>query len=145
MLDYTMVSSPAQSYIWYVNGVEIPDSDTMYWQPIYNGNYNVRIYDQYGCSAISSPFAFSWVGIGALPNNGIRMFPNPAMSKFKIDSETPIERISVYSSSGQLQFSKSGDFKTLEIGSDSWSSGLYLVRIKTAKSEYSRHLIISAP
>ncbi len=145
MLDYTMVSSPAQSYIWYVNGVEIPDSDTMYWQPIYNGNYNVRIYDQYGCSAISSPFPFSWVGLDVLADQEIRMFPNPAMNKFKIDSEMSIERISVYSSSGQLQFSKSGNFKSLEIGSDTWSAGLYLVRIKTAKSEYSKHLIISAP
>jgi hypothetical protein len=145
MLDYTMVSSPAQSYIWYVNGVEIPDSDTMFWQPIYNGNYNVRIYDQYGCSAISSPFTFSWVGLDVLINKEIRLFPNPATNKFKIDSEMPIERISVYSSSGQLQFSKSGDFKTFEIGSETWSSGVYLVRIKTAKSEYSRHLIILAP
>jgi hypothetical protein len=73
------------------------------------------------------------------------MFPNPAMSKFKIDSELPIEYISVYSSSGQLQYSKSGDFKTLEIGSDSWGAGVYLVRIKTATSEYSKHLLISAP
>jgi PKD repeat protein len=145
MQDYTMVASPAQSYIWYVNGVEIPDSDTMYWQPIYNGNYNVRIYNQYGCTAISSPFTFSWVGTDDLPNQEIRMFPNPAMSKFKIDSELPIEYISVYSSSGQLQYSKSGDFKTLEIGSDSWGAGVYLVRIKTATSEYSKHLLISAP
>jgi PKD repeat protein len=145
MLDYTMASSPAQSYIWYVNGVEIPDSDTMFWQPIYNGNYNVRIYDQYGCTAISAPFAFSWVGTDDLPNQEIRIFPNPAMSKFKIDSELPIEYISVYSSSGQLQYSKSGDFKTLEIGSDSWGAGVYLVRIKTATSEYSKHLLISAP
>ena len=145
MLDYTMVSSPAQNYIWYVNGVEIPDSDTMYWQPIYNGNYNVRIYDQYGCTAISSPFTFTWVGLDVLPNQEIRMFPNPAMSKFKIDADIPIECISVYTSSGQLQFSKSGNFKTLEIGSDTWSAGVYLVRIKTAKSEYSKHLLISAP
>jgi PKD repeat protein len=145
MLDYTMVAIPAQSYIWYVNGVEIPDSDTMYWQPIYNGNYNVRIYDQYGCTAISSPFTFSWVGLDVLPNQEIRMFPNPTINKFMIESEIPIECISVYSSTGQLQFSKSGDFKTLEIGSDSWSAGVYLVRIKTSTSEYSRHLLISTP
>jgi len=145
MLDYMLVSSPAYSYTWYVNGVEIPDSDTMIWQPIYNGNYNVRIYDQFGCTSISAPFTFTWAGIDILPKQEIRMFPNPAMNKFMIDSEMPIESISVYSSSGQLQFSKSGDFKTIEIGSDSWSSGLYLVRIKTATSEYSRHLIISAP
>lgn len=145
MLDYILVSSPAQNFIWYVNGVEIPDSDTLYWQPLYNGNYNVRIYDQYGCTAISSPFPFSWAGINTLPNIEIRMFPNPAMSKFKIDSDMPIERITVYSSSGQLHFSKSGDFKTLEIVSDTWSAGLYLVRIKTATSEYSKHIFISAP
>ena len=145
MLDYILASSPAQNYIWYVNGVEIPNSDTLNWQPLYNGNYNVRIYDQYGCTAISSPFSVTWVGIDAIPNQEIRMFPNPAISKFKIDADFPMERISVYSSSGQLQYSKSGDFKTLEIGSDTWSAGLYLVRIKTATSEYSKHILISAP
>ena len=97
------------------------------------------------CTFFSSPFLFSWVGLDVLANQEIRMFPNPAINKFKIDSEMPIERISVYSSSGQLQFSKSGNFKSLEIGSDTWSAGLYLVRIKTATSEYSRHLIIYAP
>jgi hypothetical protein len=145
MLDYILASTPAQSYIWYVNGVEIPDSDTLYWQPLYSGNYNVRIYDQFGCTSISSPYTVNWVGINAISKQEIRLFPNPAVSKFKIDADIPMERISVYSSSGQLQFSKSGDFKSLEIESDTWSAGVYLVRIKTATSEYSKHLLISAP
>jgi PKD repeat protein len=145
MLDYILASTPAQSYIWYVNGVEIPDSDTLYWQPLYSGNYNVRIYDQFGCTSISSPYTVNWVGLNTISKQEIRLFPNPAVSKFKIDADIPMERISVYSSSGQLQFSKSGDFKSLEIESDTWSAGVYLVRIKTAKSEYSKHILISAP
>ena len=145
LADYTLVTIPAQSYIWYVNGVEIPDSDTMSWQPIYNGNYNVRIFDQYGCTAISAPFTFSWVGIDDLPNQEIRMFPNPAVNSFRIDSDNDIENISVYSSTGQLVYSKSGKFKSLEILGNDWNSGIYLVRIKTNNSSFSRHLMLVNP
>jgi PKD repeat protein len=145
LADYTLVTILAQSYIWYVNGVEIPDSDTISWQPIYNGNYNVRIFDQYGCTAISAPFTFSWVGIDVLPNQEIRMFPNPAVNSFRIDSDNDIENISVYSSTGQLVYSKSGKFKSLEILGNDWNSGIYLVRIKTNNSSFSRHLMLVNP
>jgi PKD repeat protein len=145
LADYTLVTIPAQSYIWYVNGVEIPDSDTMSWQPIYNGNYNVRIFDQYGCTAISAPFTFSWVGIDILPNQEIRLFPNPAVNSFSIDSDNDIENISVYSSTGQLVYSKSGKFKSLEILGNDWNSGIYLVRIKANNSSFSKHLMLVNP
>lgn len=143
--DYTLVTIPAQSYIWYVNGVEIPDSDTMSWRPIFNGNYNVRIFDQYGCTAISAPFAYTQVGLETIQNPEIRMYPNPAINSFKIDSDNDIENISVYSSTGQLIYSKYINSKTLEIVANTWNVGIYLVRIKSNNSHFSRHLMLVNP
>ncbi|MEZ5172135.1 MAG: hypothetical protein R2850_01140 [Bacteroidia bacterium] len=44
-----LISTPASAYQWYVNGNLIEGATEQLHVPQVNGNYNVRIYNEFGC------------------------------------------------------------------------------------------------
>ena len=141
--NFLLVAPQAVSYQWYVNGLEIANSDTMFLQPLLNGNYNLRIYDQYGCTSISAPYAVNWVGVDDVKRQPLLVIPNPANTNVRVTCGEKMEQIQVYSAAGQLIFSSLLNAAQTHLITENWSNGLYLIRIQTHSGERSMRLVVA--
>ena len=125
-----LMSSPGVAYQWYVNGLIIPDSVSQFLVPTINGNYNVRIYDAHGCTTVSNVARYISVGISETGGNSINVFPNPAKELVFIRNDNSIERMELYSLTGQLVFAENNVGKTqAAVNVTGLSSGIYMLRI----------------
>jgi len=141
-LDGTsLTTSPASSYVWYLDGIELLESDTISWKPDSNGNYNVRIYDEFGCTSISIIFAITFVGIEENDNFFSSIYPNPATNKVFVNTKSSIAHLQLYSIEGQLvKEVKNAN----EVDLQGISDGTYLLKITTNKNEVGvKRLVIS--
>jgi hypothetical protein len=73
-----LVASPASSYQWYLNGVQIPGAVNQTFDPIYNGYYMAEITDSNGCVVLSVPFHYLFNNIPESELNEYSIYPNPA-------------------------------------------------------------------
>ncbi|MFI5135701.1 MAG: hypothetical protein ACHQD9_07600, partial [Chitinophagales bacterium] len=55
----SLVSSPSNSYQWFLNGNEIPGATSQSFHPDTTGNYSVEITNLYGCTAMSDLYFFA--------------------------------------------------------------------------------------
>lgn len=69
-------------------------------------------------------------------NSRILIYPNPTINSFILMGELSIgDEVNVYNSTGQLVYSTkyTGDSGQMEINTESWSIGIYMVYIETSK------------
>lgn len=133
----SLVSTPASSYQWYYGGVAIPGANSAYYVPTQNGAYTVVITDANGCTAVSSIFAMTTVGIRDVNAAGsMNVYPNPASDVVFVEgnSSSPAVIISVLSTSGQLirsatQTVSGKNFKSI-IDVSKFAKGLYVLKIE---------------
>jgi len=131
--DTILISSPANSYQWFVNGLEIEGATSQLHVPQVNGNYNVRIFNDFGCTSISNPFNVTGVSIEHVQVNSlIQVFPNPADRILNLEANSPIEEYVIFDSTGRLIMQVSANKSlTLAIQIDELVSGIYTLRIQT--------------
>ena len=141
--DFSLQATDAISYVWYVNGLEINDSDTSNWMPLVNGNYNVRIYDEYGCTSISNPFNVNWVGLDEVVQNPLQMIPNPANEYVQLQSGSMIQTLQLYSVSGQLIETHTVEALQSTIQTEKLADGLYVVCVETSKGIQHLKLLVN--
>lgn len=85
-----------------------PTLKTGFWaSPDATTWYNVKITDQYGCSALGDPFYYIIVQTLGTENNnmtGISVYPNPASSKINIknDNELQIDKVMILNLNGKI-------------------------------------------
>ena len=128
--DNVLMSSPGASYQWYVNGLLIADSVSQFLVPTVNGNYNVRIFDVYGCTAVSNIFPYNSVGISVVSRNASGVFPNPSKEQFFIRNSGSVTSIELFTITGQVVSVESrieSDLVTVNVGG--LSSGIYVLRV----------------
>ncbi len=82
--NFTLVASQGSSYEWYVNGELQPGLSTQSITPTINGNYNVKVFDVSGCSAVSPMYTVNWVFMETIDYEQIVIFPQPARDYFLI-------------------------------------------------------------
>lgn len=75
-------------------------------------------------------------------NKEITLYPNPAKDHININSNEPIETISIYNSKGTLVKESSNLKQTGLLDISNLSAGIYVTKIKTKKSLYTQKLII---
>ncbi|MFN5318511.1 MAG: S8 family serine peptidase [Bacteroidia bacterium] len=99
-----LVASPGTAYQWYINGNLIPTATSQVFQPLENGNYNVRVYVEDSCSAISSVFPVNFVGMQQIEAlQGLRIYPNPSGGAVQFSwNQGAFSRIRIYSADGKL-------------------------------------------
>lgn len=134
--DTILVASPAASYQWFVNGNEIEGANTILHVPLVNGNYNVRVYDSFGCNSISNPVNVNWVGINKIIlSDLINAYPVPANGVLNISSTKTIDSYDIYDSTGKLVTSAHPKASDFGINTSSFANGIYDLLI-LSDSEY---------
>ena len=126
-----LISTPAFSYQWWLNGVPINGSTAQNHQPIYNGDYQVEVGDVNGCTNISDIYNLSGIGMDEPARDvEVQVFPNPSNGFFQVRFNNLINQqwqIEVVDQTGKLCFSeyfdsnntRSGfelDLRDLEVG-----------------------------
>ena len=136
-------SSPAGNQ-WYFNNSLLPGQTGQVCIPNQNGKYTVSVTDGNGCSSISSPYNFVFVG---MDNNKepmeMEVFPNPSQGKFLINfSEERTGRINLVNQMGTIIYTR--DFKNfakIEIDINDKPDGFYFLQVQTVGINLIRKII----
>lgn len=150
-------SSPATSYQWQLNLVDIPGATNQSYTILQSGLYTVLIGDENGCKAQASIDAFL-VGIPEVDENSfVNIFPNPSSGSFMVEfsyanlvsneTENWWLEIKVVNTLGQIVFSSidktySPSFKK-EIDIINAAHGVYFVVIKTENDIIRKKIVIA--
>ncbi|MEO9531549.1 MAG: S8 family peptidase [Crocinitomicaceae bacterium] len=79
-----LITSPADSVQWYLDGVAIDSSNAQYCNPDTTGSYTVEVFGPEGCSFLSDPYFVELSQIHELNQNEFVIFPNPFKDYFNI-------------------------------------------------------------
>jgi PKD repeat protein len=149
--------SPAGSYQWQLNLVDIPGATNQLYTILQSGLYTVIIGDENGCTAQASFDAFL-VGISEMDENSfVNIFPNPSSGSFTIEfsaSEDGWLEIKVVNTIGQIIFSATdkisspsfsegvhSDKKEIDLGNI--AVGIYFIEIKGEHEFFRKKILIS--
>ena len=139
--NLSLESSIGNSYMWFLDGIQITGAANQTYIPTSNGTYEVTTTNQYGCTFTSDPFEYNLLNMAEIDLNNLSIYPNPTNNFLQITGSYP-------NYFGVLEFSiLDGKGKTIskyniEIESNlnhtidlsSYSNGIYSVRILSASS-----------
>lgn len=77
-----LITAPADSIVWYLNGDPIPNSDSQFINPDTSGNFSVQVFSEDGCSQISDELYIDLSQIEELTANEFVIYPNPFYEEF---------------------------------------------------------------
>lgn len=92
--EFTLNSSEALSYIWYLDGVVIPGATSASIEPVQNGSYTVLAEFNATCDLLSEPFVVTTVGIQDRSGAAFGVHPVPARDILNVTG-IPVEGTSV--------------------------------------------------
>ncbi len=126
------------TYQWIdcLNGnIAIPNETNQSFTATINGEYAVQL-TELMCftSETSSCFAIDNLNLNEFViSKKIEIYPSPAKDQFTIQSNSiELDNLSVYNLEGKLVYSSEAKFKVKTIEIDSWSEGLYLIKISSS-------------
>lgn len=91
------------TYQWLLEGVPVEGATDYFLNPSQSGNYSVEVQNAFGCNAVSNDIAFIITSLGDMPvGNNWKVFPIPVSGVLTIEGNLTINRISMWSSKGQL-------------------------------------------
>jgi len=80
--------------------------------------------------------------LGSIRNDHIQIYPNPATHQVNINSEFPVESISVYNFAGQIILKETVNSNTYSINTSKFNTGIYLFQIETQEGRVLNRIII---
>ena len=135
---YTLASSPAYSYQWQLNTVDIPGATNQSYNVLQSGLYTVIVGDSNGCVNSANTYVLI-SGLAEIDDAGISIYPNPSSGSFTVQwlnaQLAGAVSIDVVNTLGQKVFSSiykiySSSFKK-EIDLSDVAGGVYFIEIKS--------------
>ena len=129
-----LVTTPADHYIWYLNGDTIQGATEQYYNPDTSGIYSVEVFGPEGCSLTSDTVSIDLNTINELKHNEFIVFPNPFTNSFQIIKNDYYQvEIMINDVNGKLvyefiEFDSTDLF--ISVNLPELESGLYFVTLK---------------
>jgi predicted dienelactone hydrolase len=120
------------SYVWYLNGNPIPNSNQISILSTQQGVYEVEVFFADGCSEISAPYNLIATNIADFNANEMSFYPNPssAIITFKNVDAKDMAAIKIYNAIGQELHSF--QLYNNEIDVSGFPKGIYFIQLKDA-------------
>ena len=84
-----------------------------------------------------------YVGLGELNENDISLYPNPASNRVNVTSTHKMTRVTVTNYVGQVVYVEDvNDATRVELNTNSYQAGVYLVKIETESGVVTKRVII---
>ena len=146
---YTLTSSPASTYQWQFNSVDIPGATNQSYDVLQTGYYTVVISDENGCITAGTTYVLI-TGIQEISDEvAVTIYFNPSDGNFVIESlnaDSKIENIVLYNLLGQVMYSSddpiSGGEKR-EIYAGNINSGAYFMELRSKNNLIRKELVIA--
>jgi len=129
-----LVTTPADHYIWYLNGDTIQGAIEQFYNPDSSGIYSVEVFGPEGCSLTSDTVSIDLNTINELKQNEFIVFPNPFTNSFQIIKNDYYQvEIMINDVNGKLvyefiEFDSTDLF--ISVNLPELESGLYFVTLK---------------
>jgi PKD repeat protein len=137
----TLTSSPASTYQWQFNSIDIPGATNQSCIITQTGLYGVTITDQNGCLSSSTAFVVLNGIYSAFSGSNVSLYPNPSNGKFVVKGWSVIVMdefaIEVINLLGQIIYSSKEKFSaSFEKAIDlrKYGSGCFFLRIGVSSS-----------
>ena len=149
---YTLTSSPATTYQWQFNSVDIPGATNQSYSVTQSGYYSVFITDQNGCASSSPNLYVLITGMeDSQVAENISIYPNPSTESITLAwTNCPITddlQIEMYNAIGQLVFSSGEEIRvdhfTKTIATDQFSSGVYFLSLQSNNKRLDKKFVIN--
>jgi len=149
-VGYTLTSSPASSYQWQLNSINIPGATNQSYTIMQTGLYTVIVSDSNGCVNSANQYVLI-SGIDEVNDSNISIHPNPSNGNFIVEllqSENFGEvSIDILNTLGQKNFSSAEKISShewkKEIDLHTAASGVYFIEIKTEKEFVRKKILIT--
>jgi len=137
----SLVSSLANAYQWYLNGIPISGATNRWLVAPLSGNYSVEITDVNQCSSMSASRYVSLVGIDDVnSSNYLTLFPNPFSNELQLlffgRTEESVH-LKIFNTLGKVVLSKTEESHYGEnyfvIKTDELASGFYWLQVECAE------------
>jgi len=140
-----LIATGEGNFIWFLNGIEIPEETTNNLTITQTGDYTVIVTNNLNCSQTSDPLNVTIIGIDESINSSFNIFPNPFHEIFELNFTKAISgKIHVYNSNGKLIYAETIQQESKSIiDSKNWQTGLYLVVIKSQSGASYKKIIKS--
>ena len=149
---YTLTSSPASTYQWQFNSIDIPGATNQSYDVLQSGYYSVVISDQNGCVTSGTTYVLI-VGIDGPANDlDVIINPNPSNGTFSIELSNQSEIggadqvfLQVYNEIGQVVFSRKEKmlFNGAHVNLTNAAAGVYFIELKSENFFVKKKLIIT--
>lgn len=128
-----LITTTADSLIWYLNGNPISNSNSQYLNPDTSGNYSVQVFSIDGCNFISDEIYVDQTMIDELSKNEFVVFPNPFVDElYLIKNEFYDIGLTLNDATGKLvynTYSLSTDGLFITINTESLAAGVYYLSV----------------
>ena len=133
-----LVTTPADSYQWFLEGISIENADEQFYNPIVSGDYSVEAFSPEGCSYVSNESLIDLSTLAELKKNEFIVFPNPFVDHFQIIKNDYYDiTIMINDITGKLIYEFVEVDSTdlfISISMDIFPSGMYFVTLSYDKS-----------
>lgn len=122
-----------ETYQWLLNGNLIQGASDSIYTATENGEYQVVVTNEHGCSDTSAVYEVNNVNIAAVDDFGrfVRIYPNPAADIAYIQSATPVN-VTLMSLEGRVLFKVK---QAESVSVSDLAAGVYLLKIANAQGE----------
>ncbi|MGB1031660.1 MAG: T9SS type A sorting domain-containing protein, partial [Flavobacteriales bacterium] len=125
-----LLSGPASSYQWFLNGEIIEGAQNQDYLVSEDGNYQVQVSNEWGCSSMSEEQFVLFVSVYELSRWGdFKLYPNPASDQVVIESNFQSGLIEVFESNGRKIISEPFNDPISYINVSQLAEGVYQVQL----------------
>ena len=143
----TLNANPAgNSYTWIDCATLLPVSGEVAqtFTPVLNGTYACIVTDANGCSDTSDCYLYDLIGIDAISNNNIEIYPNPTDGTFYMRTNFDLSNseINILSTSGvKIESLQNISGSELEYSMDHLSNGVYFIEVGTNEEKFTLRIV----
>ena len=159
-VGYTLTSSPATSYQWQLNTVNIPGATNQSYTVLQSGYYTVVVGDSHGCNSSFTKYILISGINDVFSDANISIYPNPSSGSFTVEMPDELNRdgvsIDVMNTLGQKVFSSNESRPDGVTNSSLWNSsekriidltkeacGVYFIEIKSQNTFLKKKILIT--